>query len=127
MTGIPDTALGRVEAFVAALEYHGHGKSIVSCQFGHEAHWPGLDREYVPLHAGDLRGLVDEVRRLRTLLELDDETAGRASATGTCPVCRQDFALDPDDTIPRHVRPRPFTGRCAGSGRRPLDQGASPL
>jgi len=61
----PDTPLDRVETFVEALERHGHGKSIVSCQYGHEAHWPGENREYVPLHAGDLRDLVDEVRQSR--------------------------------------------------------------
>lgn len=61
-----DTAFERVDAFVAALEHHGHGLSIVSCQYGHEAHWPGETREYVPLHAGDLRGLVNEVKRYRS-------------------------------------------------------------
>lgn len=69
----PDTPLVRVEAFVEALERHGHGKSIVSCQYGHEAHWPGEDREYVPLHAGDLRDLVDQNKAMRRELmaELD--------------------------------------------------------
>jgi len=61
----PDTPLDRVEMFVEALEHHGHGNAIVSCRYGHEAHWPGENREYVPLHAGDLRDLVDEVRQLR--------------------------------------------------------------
>lgn len=61
----PDTPLDRVEALVEALEHHGHGKSIVSCRHGHEVHWPGENREYVPLLAGDLRNLVDEVRLLR--------------------------------------------------------------
>lgn len=60
-----EDVLARVETFVAALEHHGHGKSIVSCRYGHEAYWPGEDREYVPLHAGDLRDLVDAVKQLR--------------------------------------------------------------
>jgi hypothetical protein len=69
----PDAPLGRVEALVEALERHGHGKSIVSCRHGHEVHWPGEDREYVPLHAGDLRDLVDQNKSMRQELmaELD--------------------------------------------------------
>ena len=61
-----EAVLARVETFVKALEHHGHGKAIVSCQYGHEAHWPGETREYVPLHAGDLRDLVNAVKQLRS-------------------------------------------------------------
>jgi hypothetical protein len=69
----PDTPLGRVETFVTALEHHGHGKSIVSCRYGHEVHWPGEGHEYVPLHAGDLRDLVDQNKSMRReiMAELD--------------------------------------------------------
>ena len=41
-----DTPLDRVETFIEVLEHHGHGKSIVSCQYDHEAHWPGENRDH---------------------------------------------------------------------------------
>ena len=61
-----DESLDRVDAFVTALECYGHGTAIVSCRYGHEAHWPGPDGEYVPLRAGDLRDLVDQLRAWQT-------------------------------------------------------------
>lgn len=75
-----DTALDRVETFVEALEHHGHGKSIVSCQHGHEAHWPGETGKYVPLHAGDLRDLVDQCKVMRAELMAALDHAERAAA-----------------------------------------------
>lgn len=60
--------LDRLTAFIEALERAGHGSAIVSCRYGHEAHWPGLTNEYVPLHAGDLRNLLDENERLRAVI-----------------------------------------------------------
>jgi hypothetical protein len=76
----PDTPLARVETFVEALEHHGHGKAIVSCQYGHEAYWPGEDREYVPLHAGDLRGLVGQNKAMRAELMAELDRAERVAA-----------------------------------------------
>jgi hypothetical protein len=76
----PDTPLARVETFVEALEHHGHGKAIVSCQYGHEAHWPGKNREYVPLHAGDLRNLVEQNKAMQAELTAELDRAERCAA-----------------------------------------------
>lgn len=82
MTGDAEAAVNRVETFVSALERHGHGSAIVSCRHGHEAHWPGPDGEYVPLHAGDLRDVLDELRRARG--DADARAfVGRAIAAGS--------------------------------------------
>lgn len=76
----PDTPLGRVEMFVTALEHRGHGKSIVSCRHGHEADCAGQDGEYVPLHAGDLRVLVDQNMTMQRELTAERDRAEAAAA-----------------------------------------------
>lgn len=79
-----DTFTTRLTAFVTALERAGHGTAIVSCQYGHEAHWPGADNEYVPLHAGDLRELLDDHavlgRRVHELAAYADSLTGAVKA-----------------------------------------------
>ena len=76
----PNTPLDRVEALVKTLERHGHGKSIVSCRYGHEVHWPGEGCEYVPLHAGDLRDLVDQNKAMRRELMAELNRAEKVAA-----------------------------------------------
>jgi hypothetical protein len=76
----PDTSLDRVEAIVEALECHGHGRSIVFYRHGHEVHWPGENREYVPLLAGDLRDLVDQNKAMRRELIAELDRAERIAA-----------------------------------------------
>ncbi len=57
-------ALQRLSRWYAAYAAAGHGTSIVSCSFGHEAAWKGSPGEYVPLHAADIHAVVERLERL---------------------------------------------------------------